>query len=285
VNLERTDLLEMCDRMPAFPASVQQVLALASDLNTAPKELVRVVEHDPILTMKLLKVANSAYFGLSKAIVSINHAVVYLGINTVRHVALAIAAIGVLPRNNSAKFDTDDFLLHSLCTAVMTRALARHIRVPEVEAANFFVAGLLHDIGQVVFSQFEPESFRGVLEHSNKENCPIYVSEQALLGVDHSELGAMLGKRWQLPANLNEAIRLHHVPPARPGGSAMRECLFVGNLLSAQLHAPKNGPSAMTEAELPGWVFRQFGGDFDTILRQLENVEAELAIATEMFQL
>jgi len=274
----------MCDRMPAFPASVQQVLSLASDMNTAPKELVRVVEHDPVLTLKLLKVANSAYFGLSRAIVSINHAVVYLGINTVRHVALAIAAIGALPRKNSAHFDTDDFLLHSLCTAVMTRALARNIRIPEVEAANFFVAGLLHDIGQVVFSQFEPDTYRKVLQRSKKEGCPIYVSEQSSLGADHSELGAMLGERWQLPKALTEAIRMHHIPPRKSGGNPMRECLFVANLLSARLHHPKNGPPAMEEAELPAWVFSRFGTDFDTILHQLDDLESELALATEMFQ-
>ncbi len=271
--------------MPAFPASVQQVIALASDLNTAPKELVRVVEHDPVLTLKLLKVANSAYFGLSRPIVSINHAVVYLGINTVRHVALAIAAIGVLPKKNEAQFDMDDFLLHSLCTAVVTRALARQIRIPEAAAANFFVAGLLHDIGQVVFAQYEPETFKGVLAQARRDNMPIHQAEEIGLGVNHSELGALLCETWQLPKELTDAIRMHHYPPASGGRNAMRECLFVGNLLSAQLHAPKNGPPAMDESELPAWVFKQFGNDFNAILTQLDNVDAEIAVATEMLQL
>jgi HD-like signal output (HDOD) protein len=87
----------MCDRMPAFPASVQKVIALTSDINSSPKDLVNVIDHDPVLTMKILKVANSSYFGLSRKIVSINHAVVYLGLTTVKHVALAIA--GGIPRH------------------------------------------------------------------------------------------------------------------------------------------------------------------------------------------
>ena len=280
---ERADLLDLCDRMPAFPASVQRVLALASDMNTAPKELVRVVEHDPVLTLKLLKIANSAYFGLSRPIVSINHAVVYLGINTVRHVALAIAAIGAIPRQNSANFDTDDFLLHSLCTAVITRSLARKMRVAEVDAANYFVAGLLHDIGQVVFSQFEAPAYKEVLQTAQEKMRPIYSSEQDRFGADHSELGALLGERWQLPKRLTKAIRLHHVPPSRPGRNPMRDCLFVANLLSARLHLPTNGPPAMEEADLPAWVFQQFGGDFDSILQHLDGIESELAVATEMF--
>ncbi len=271
--------------MPAFPASVQQVIALASDINTAPKDLVRVVEHDPVLTMKLLKVANSAYFGLSKPIVSINHGVVYLGINTVRHVALAIAAIGVLPRENSAHFDMDDYLLHSLCTAVVTRSLARKLRIPEVEAANFFVAGLLHDIGQVVFAQYESAAFKGALEQAQREGSPIHLAEAARLGASHAELGALLGERWQLPGNLTHAIRLHHDPPVSGGTDPMRECLFVGNLLSARLHSPKNAPPAMTEADLPRWVFQQFGSNFASILDELDHVESELHFATEMLGL
>jgi putative nucleotidyltransferase with HDIG domain len=285
VTPARTDLLDLCDRMPAFPASVQKVLALASDMNTAPKDLVRVVEHDPVLTMKLLKVANSAYFGLSRSIVSVNHAVVYLGINTVRHVALAIAAIGVLPRENSAHFDTDDFLLHSMCTAVIARALARKLRIPEVEAANFFVAGLLHDIGQVVFSQFEAEGFRAVLERARAQSSPIYLVEQALLGADHSELGAMLSERWQLPSEVSDAIRAHHIPPSRPGRNRVRDCVFVANLLSGRMYEPQNGPPAMPEADLPAWVFRDFGGDFDAILLHLDGVEDEVTLATEMLRM
>jgi len=275
----------MCERMPAFPASVQQVLALASDIDCAPKNLVRVIDHDPVLMLKILKVANSAYFGLSRKIISINHAVVYLGINTVKHVALAIAAIGALPRKNSADFDMDDYLLHSLCTAVVTRSLARRIRVPEVEAANYFVAGLLHDIGQVVFSQFEPDRFKVALDAARKEGRPMHEAEQHHLQATHSELGALLCERWQLPEELTQAIRLHHVPSGGKTRNSMRDCLFVANLLSAHMHAPKNAPVALDEAEMPAWVFRQFGPDFRHIIAQLEDLDAELAVATEMLQI
>ena len=197
--------------MPAFPASVQQVISdlrhqlLTEAVGEGHRPRPRPHDQDP-------EGRQLGYFGLSRKIVSINHAVVYLGLNTVKHVALAIAAIGSLPRENDAGFDMDDFLLHSLTTTVLTRSLARHMRVPEVEAANFFVAGLLHDIGQVVFAQFKPDEFAKALEKCRTEGMTLHDAEDAILGHDHCEVGAVLCESWSFPESLVSAIRMHHVP-------------------------------------------------------------------------
>jgi len=278
------ELLGLCDRMPAFPASVQKVISLTSDIDSSPKDLVKVIDHDPVLTMKILKVANSAYFGLSRRIVSINHAVVYLGLNTVKHVALAIAAIGALPRTNEAKFDMDDFLLHSLTSAVITRSLARTMRIPEVDAANFFVAGLLHDIGQVVFAQFKPKEFLECLVESQRTGQPLHEIEDTILGNNHAELGAVLCETWSFPPDLVGAIRAHHLPGTGKTGDAIRKCLFVANLLAARVNQPTNAPPAADEDELPPWVFRTFGNDFDSILSNMNGLQSDLQQATSLLK-
>jgi putative nucleotidyltransferase with HDIG domain len=278
------ELLELCERMPAFPASVQQVISLTSDINSSPKDLVRVIDHDPVLTMKILKVANSAYFGLSRPIVSINHAVVYLGLNTVKHVALAIAAIGSLPKENNAGYDMDDFLLHSLTTAVITRSLARIIRIPEGDAANFFVAGLLHDIGQVVFAQFKPEEFSRALKDAWENHIPLHECERERFGHDHCELGAVLCETWSFPEALVDAIRMHHIPGTGKADDPVRKCLYVGNLLATRVHKPTNWPVCVTEDDLPPWVFRTFGNDFETMLSKMPSLQTDLQQATSLLQ-
>jgi len=270
--------------MPAFPASVQKVITLTSDLDSSPKDLVKVIDHDPVLTMKILKVANSAYFGLSRRIVSINHAVVYLGLNTVKHVALAIAAIGALPRTNDANFDMDDFLLHSLTTAVLTRSLAREMQIAEVAAANFFVAGLLHDIGQVVFAQFKPDEFLACLRLAREKQLPIHEAEDELLGNNHAELGAVLCETWSFPDDLVSAIRAHHMPGTGKNCDAIRKCLFVANLLAARVNRPTNVPSVIEEDDLPPWVFRTFGNDFDSMLSKMPGLQTDLQQATSLLQ-
>lgn len=275
----------MCERMPAFPASVQKVITLTSDINSSPKDLVRVIDHDPVLTMKILKVANSAYFGLSRKVVSINHAVVYLGLNTVKHVALAIAAIGSLPTENDAGFDMQDFLQHSLTTAVVTRALARKRKVPEVDAANYFVAGLLHDIGKVVFAQFRPAEFRSALEKARNGACPLHIAEEEIIGHTHAEVGAFLCESWDFPENLIRAIRNHHLIDMADAEDRIGQCLFVGNALANHLTRSINAPPSVSESDMPRAVFDAFGEDFDTILGSIEGLQTDLEQATSMLQI
>lgn len=113
------------DGMPAFPKSVQKILELTRDVNCTPKDLVQVIDKDPVVTVKILKVVNSAYYSLPKQITSISHAVVYLGFNTIKNLALSIAAIGMLPKDNAAGFDAQQYLLHSLATASIAKQLDR----------------------------------------------------------------------------------------------------------------------------------------------------------------
>jgi len=133
------------DEMPAFPKSVQKILELTRDVDCTPKDLVQVIDKDPVLTVKILKVVNSAYYSLPKQVTSINHAVVFMGFNTIKNLALGIAAIGMLPKSNAAGFDVQQYLLHSLATAGIARQLASDL--DSADPMDCFIAGLLHDFG------------------------------------------------------------------------------------------------------------------------------------------
>ena len=111
------------EKMPAFPKSVQRIMELTRDINCNPKELVMVIEKDPVMTMKLLRILNSAYYSFPKQITSVNQSVVYLGLNTIKNMALSFAAMGVLPQQNAAGFDIQRYLMHSLTTATLARML------------------------------------------------------------------------------------------------------------------------------------------------------------------
>ena len=126
-TLSRQEVVEMVDQMPASAESVQQVLDLTSDINCSPRDLVRVVEHDPVLTGRILKVVNSAYFGLSRRISSVKEALAFIGLNTLKNVALTVAAIGALPKNNKAGMDMEAFLAHSLGVGAASRWIASRV--------------------------------------------------------------------------------------------------------------------------------------------------------------
>ena len=156
-------LIRLIGDVPAFPHSIYQILHLASDINFSPKELVEVVGHDPVLTLNILKMVNSHYFGLSQPIGSINQAVVCAGINTIKNLALTVAPLELLSSKKQDDPELNQLLLHSLATGFIAKKLARNLGVSEVDATDYFVGGLLHDVGKVaLFSRSLKSRFSAI---------------------------------------------------------------------------------------------------------------------------
>lgn len=243
-------LVKMVDKMPTFPKSAHRIIELTSDINCTPRDVISVIEFDPILTIKILKMVNSSYFGLSKEVTSIKHAVVYVGLNTVKNVALSVATIGALPKTNRPRFDMDAFWWHVLTTGTIAKLLAAKMGESESDQANYFVAGLLHDIGKIVFAQFLPAEFAQVMAISQQRNIPIHLSEKKLIGADHTEIGAMLGEKWQLPKQLVACIKEHHNTDENAHKSAMEKGVFAANQVSYRVQAEAAG-TEMPDGEFP----------------------------------
>jgi len=253
------------ERMPAFPKSVQRVLEITRDINCQPKELVMVIEKDPVMTMKLLRILNSAYYSFPTPITSVNQSVVYLGINTIKNMALSFAAAGVLPATNSAGFDIQRYLMHSLTTASLSRLLCQKFGTDGTDPTDCYIAGLLHDFGKVVFAQFMPEEFKGALALSGEQATSLHAAEQKIIGVDHSLAGAMLVEKWQFPKSLTDTIRYHHsdISPE----NTVQSCLFVADQISKKLSMGNSG-NLLVE-ELPPALVTRFGGDMDDVIVRL----------------
>ncbi len=251
------------DGMPAFPKSVQKILELTRDVDCTPKDLVQVIDKDPVVTVKILKVVNSAYYSMPKQVTSISHAVVYLGFNTIKNLALSIAAIGMLPKNNAAGFDVQQYLLHSLATAGIARQLAA--RVDDADPMDCFIAGLLHDFGKVVFAQFMPEEFRKALETSQHSGTSLHMALRQEIGADHAVVGAMLVEKWRFPASLIETIRYQYGPELKD--TDMIACVFAANQISKKLNFGFGGNACIEE--LPLSVATRLGGSLDAVTLSL----------------
>lgn len=218
------------ERMPAFPKSVQKILELTRNINCAPKDIVSVIEKDPVVTMKILKVLNSAFYALPNKVTSVNRAVVFLGLNTVKNLALSFASVGVLPSANAAGFDMERYLRHSLITAGIARQLATSHASGQVDPMDCYIAGLLHDFGKVVFAQFMATEFHEALQRSDESGQHLYETEAEFIGADHTVVGSMLAERWQFPETLVECIRGHH--DALVPENALSECLYLADTIS-----------------------------------------------------
>ena len=256
------------DGMPAFPKSVQKILELTRDVNCSPKDLVQVIDKDPVVTVKVLRVVNSAYYSLPKQITSINHAVVYLGFNTIKNLALSIAAIGMLPASNEAGFDAEQYLLHSLSTAGIAKLLAQ--RLDDADPMDCFIAGLLHDFGKVVFAQFMPQEFRKALEFSQTHNTSLHLALREVVGTDHAVVGAMLVEKWRFPADLVDTIRQQYNPDIKD--TPMIACVFAANQISKKLGFGFGGNPYIEE--LSPSIAQRLGGTLDELIASLGNLES-----------
>ena len=251
------------DGMPAFPKSVQRVLELTRDVNSMPKDLVEVIDKDPVLTVKILKVVNSAYYSLPKQITSVGHAVVYMGFNTIKNLALSIAAIGMLPKTNEAGFDGQQYLLHSLATAAIAKQLAQ--KANDADPMDCFIAGLLHDFGKVVLAQFMPKEFRVALDVSKQQGTSLHLALRAVIDVDHAVVGAMLVEKWRFAPKLVETIRHQYGPELVD--SDMIACVFGANQISKHLKFGFAG-NHLVES-FPPMVAKRLDGTMEEVIARL----------------
>lgn len=282
--INHDQLIKMVEKIPTFQESVHRILALTTSADCSPKDLVQVIEYDPILTMKVLKLVNSAYFGLSQEVISVNHAVVYVGINTIKNVAISVATTGALPKTNKAGLNMNHFWSHSLAVGVIAKLLAQNKGVGKNEQANYFVAGLLHDIGKVLFAHFMPDDYKLVLQKSESENISIHLAEKQLLGFDHSEIGAMVAEKWQLPAELVNSIKSHHIIEEEQ--TSLSLAIYAANQMAHYIElltqaTSEEDPQLLAEAasidkHLPAEVKAWLGWPLPEINKWLSNLDDEI---------
>lgn len=269
-NSNNEKLITLVEKMPAFPRSVQQVMQLASDINSSTKDIVRVIECDPVMTVKILKAINSPFYGLPDKITSVQRAVVHIGINTIKNIALGVAAMGMLSTNNKANFNTTDFLLHSVTTAALSKMLAERIGLSSTICGDCFVAGLLHDFGKVVFAEFMPVEFKLALEKSKEQQLPLHQTELEFIGINHSQAGKILAEKWDLSAPLIDAIAHHHELDHSP--NVLRDCVFAANQISKQMQFGDGGNPLIEE--FPESIVTRFGLTFSAMCDSLGNLDS-----------
>ncbi len=197
-------------QLPALPALALEVVEMVDNPKTSAQQLGRLISADSALTGKVLKIANSPFYGFPKKISTVDFAIIVLGFDALKEIVISIALVSTLQRKTDTYFNTQLFWDHSIATGVIARRLARDIgyRV----TGEVFVAGLLHDMGISVLNKYFSSEFHRIIEIVRESNLTFHDAEESVLGVSHSEIGGWLGERWNLPDHLVEAIKFHHQP-------------------------------------------------------------------------
>jgi putative nucleotidyltransferase with HDIG domain len=227
-------LLIKVNNMPPLPQSISQILELTKSTKSSAHDLTKVCEHDPKLTANMLKLANSPFYGFARQISTISHAIVCLGLDTVKSIALTSSTQEML-NNEIPAYALEKGMLwqHSIACATCARIIAKRIRFNESEEA--YVAGLLLDIGKIILSNFAEDQFIQIIEKSKNNRISFDRAEHEVLGFDHPKIGGRIIKKWNLPPILMEAVQYHHRPDKAKTHKKITYIVHLADAISCML--------------------------------------------------
>ena len=206
--------IERITNLPTLPEIVLRILRIINDPETSAKEIARAVSQDPPLSAKILRLANSAFYGMPRSISSISNAVVLLGTKVIRTIVLSLTVFDMFPGDNrSSLFNRTAFWRHSTSCAFLCRFLAEELEgVFPFYAEEAFCGGLLHDLGKVVMEQYLHEDFHLALRYGKAKKIPLYNAEMEILDYAHTDVAQWLTSGWDLPDSIQLPMVFHHTP-------------------------------------------------------------------------
>ncbi|HID98459.1 MAG TPA: HDOD domain-containing protein [Thermodesulfobacteriaceae bacterium] len=215
--------LEQIDDLPSMPHTLNRVLESLDRISSSAETLEEIIRDDPVITAKILRMANSPYYGLQGEVSSIARAVVILGFEEVKNLVIGLALTGTFSEKTGFReFDARRIWIHSIGVARAGQMLAEHIS--GLDPDEIFTAGLLHDMGRFLLCLYFPGELRRILEASRSRGMSLSDVEESC-GLSHAELGAYLAQRWNMSDTLVNTVRYHHRPAS--AGPDIRACSLV----------------------------------------------------------
>lgn len=198
------------DGLPVFPATHAEIMKLAKSENATSEALAEQIKLDPSLLATILKLVNSAYYGLRKKVDSLKVAVSLLGFEEIANLVMSAQVFqGLGGYKNKLGLDLKGFWRHSVGTGFVARSVAKKL---QTESETAFLAGMLHDIGKVVLDRFFPDYYIQVMNLVKGGEMSIGHAEEEVLGLTHAEVGGQLASEWKFSENLQNVIMYHHAP-------------------------------------------------------------------------
>lgn len=234
-NKSVLDKIARVEHLPVLPEIYTRISAELAKGEPSPKEIGDIVARDVGMSANILKLVNSAYFGLPRHIAAPQQAVIVLGINVVRSVILSLHVFSSFENMGRASFSLPMLWGHSMRTGAMARTIAQHEALPKEEADYAYIAALLHDVGKLLLEAHCPEECLRVYTEVRSNNRRVAEVEAEQLGLTHAEVGAYLLGLWGLPPQVVQAVARHHDATRAPGPLSGADIVHFANLLDHEI--------------------------------------------------
>ncbi len=273
----RKEVLQNIKKLPTLPVIFEQVLNTIDDPKSSATILQETIKNDQSITAKVLNMANSAYYGYAKQVSDLSRAIVILGFDMVKNIALSVSVFGMFPhKEGDDYFDREQFWLHSIACGYLGKIIAEHVKFYEPDKA--FIACLLHDIGKVVVDSYFEEEYKDVVRTARAEKISYYEAEKAILGSELCEIGYILGEKWNFPEELLTAIKYHHIPAQAPRRYAPLTYLtYITNLICQEEKVRIGGSIIPAQIDQHAYSILNFKSSHMNQIRQdLEGMRGKL---------
>lgn len=274
--------LDQIEDLPTLPAIAMEVNKMLLDEDTTINKLSDTIEKDQAMVSKLLKLVNSAFFGLGGKISNIAHAVVVLGFNTIRNAVVSTSIIDAFSiKEDLNGFDITDFWKHSLAVAVTSKSLAEKTGIRSAD--DCFVGGLLHDMGKMVLLQHFRDLFQEVWRAVKENNQSFYEAEKIQIQIDHAQIGGYLARKWQLPMALVDTIRNHHDVKPNVNDPSLSMTVHAADIIVNTYATDSNSKSDVRLSDIHPDAVKAMGNQFDTISDWYPELLMEIELACKFF--
>lgn len=217
--------------LPSLPQVANRVIQLTYDPKASYDEICEVICRDQVLTSKVLKLVNSAYYGLPRKVVTITDALTILGIETLRTMVLGVSIHKALTDHKCRSvIKRKQLWRHATACAMASKLLAVRLGISESE--NVFIAGLLHDIGKIILSSFLSTEYSQVIDLCKQKKCSTIEAELEVLKITHSDVGMTVAEKWNLPIILAEPIGYHHDPLHKCNYPEVVQLVYLGDIIA-----------------------------------------------------
>jgi len=281
-NTDVIELVQGVGGLVTLPNVFIRINQLVENPNSSTTDIARAISQDPSFTVRMLRVANSSFYGLSSTIATVDKAVSVIGTSQIRNLALSVSIASTFAGLPNDLVSMDNFWRHSLYCAVIARIMARQTGGCDPEAV--FTAGLLHDIGELLIFNRLPDQARDVLllVLDNLDELPVYEAELQLLGFDHGQVGGELARQWNLPPLLEECIAHHHSVAEAKRYPQEVALVHLANIFAQMAEIDTLNPEDVAAVDPRAWVMSGIGADVDIIELLVREAQEEITEAEKL---
>ncbi len=271
------NIIARVDEFPTLPTIYTALSDTISNPRSTAADVANIIAEDQAAAAKILKAANSPIYGFRGRVSTISQAIVFIGFEEVRNLVIAMGIIDIFKKTNSdSPIKPVDMWKHSIAVGSITKVIGKSLGVSSVE--GYFLAGILHDIGKLLFYKFIPKEYARAVNYAIDYNVSARDAENEILGVNHIVAGEILAEKWKLPDSLKDAIRYHAAGKADNDNDTLVATVHIANIAAAMLELGQAGDDIVQTPNADAWKILNLPDNFWTKNYNLLLLEYESAI-------